>query len=516
MILFLQKKIMKSVLFPVVILCLSGMTSLAQVTIQDSLALVSFYHATGGEQWTNNTQWLNGPVAQWYGITLNGNRVSQIKLDDNGLKGYIPESIGTLTGLVEISIGNADYEGGIPESLGQLSALYSLNIRRSGLTGPIPSALGNCNQLTQLNLSGNLLEGSVPGTLAQCQLLYSIQLQDNQLSGPFPSLFLTLPLLRSLDISKNQFTGGIPPEINEINMLTSLGLAENFFEGPFPRIDHLTLLEGLYIEGNSFSGDLDTVLGFYPEMKNLYIHDNQFTGRLSPDHFVPEKMIRIWAFNNQLSSLGVFADWVNQTGFNQVYVSHNNLDFDDLLPNSSMPSNKFLCAPQNPIGTDTTISLLPGEAYTIFSPMQDEDILYQWYFNNELINGVENFDLIIDPFTPQLAGEYFFTAAHLALPGVELVSATTTLAEATTSVAKMDQYCLQLYPNPTADRIVLVADPGLIPYQVQLFAADGHLLFTTDVSTDQISLSLRDYPAGMYILKSEGPAGNRFNRVVKL
>src|SRR5512139_1067982 len=94
-----------------VILLFLMMTALrlssAQVSIQDSLALVSFYHATGGDQWTNNTKWLNGPVGEWYGVTLAGNRVSQLKLDDNGLAGYIPDAIGALTGLEELSIGNS-------------------------------------------------------------------------------------------------------------------------------------------------------------------------------------------------------------------------------------------------------------------------------------------------------------------------------------------------------------------------------------------------------------------------
>ena len=36
----------------------------------DRAALVAFYNATGGANWTNNTNWLtNVPVGQWYGVT---------------------------------------------------------------------------------------------------------------------------------------------------------------------------------------------------------------------------------------------------------------------------------------------------------------------------------------------------------------------------------------------------------------------------------------------------------------
>lgn len=488
----------------------------SQVLVQDSLALVSFYYATGGDQWTNNTNWLNGPVGGWYGVSIFDSRVTQLEMDDNGLAGFIPDAIGALTGLVELSIGNSVFQGSIPESIGQLSSLYSLNIRQSGLTGQIPQALGNCNQLANINLSRNLLEGEIPATLDQCTLLHSIQLQENLLSGEFPLLFLSLPQLRTFNISKNQFTGSVPPEINEITTLTGLYFSENQFEGPFPKVDNLSLLEGIDISMNAFSGDLDTILGYYPEMKNLYIHDNQFTGLLSPAHFVPEKMSRIWAFNNHLSSLGVFTDWVNYPGFINVYVTNNDLDFDDLLPNSSMPNNKFLCQTQNPIGRDTIVSLLPGASYSIISPMQDQGIQYQWFFNHQLITGASGPEFSIDPFSPEQAGTYFFTATHPAFPTMTLLSATTTLEEETTSTTVTDKSNLRLYPNPTSDEIILLSDPEVASYEVQLFSPDGYLVFTKELHDEKTILSLKDFPAGMYVLKTISASGHSLERVIKL
>jgi hypothetical protein len=59
-------------------------TSKGQTNEQDSLALVSLYNSTDGDNWTNKTSWLTGNVADWYGITVNGyDRVYAISLSEN-------------------------------------------------------------------------------------------------------------------------------------------------------------------------------------------------------------------------------------------------------------------------------------------------------------------------------------------------------------------------------------------------------------------------------------------------
>ncbi|MEN8194565.1 MAG: hypothetical protein ABFS12_17225, partial [Bacteroidota bacterium] len=52
--------------------------SQAQVLEQDSLALVALYDSTDGNNWTNNENWLTGPVSTWYGIKVLENRVDVI------------------------------------------------------------------------------------------------------------------------------------------------------------------------------------------------------------------------------------------------------------------------------------------------------------------------------------------------------------------------------------------------------------------------------------------------------
>ncbi len=74
--------------------------------IKDSLALVALYHATNGDDWTRNDNWLTGPINTWYGVNM-GNpikRVSGIRLDSNNLNGGLPKEINHLSRLNSLSL----------------------------------------------------------------------------------------------------------------------------------------------------------------------------------------------------------------------------------------------------------------------------------------------------------------------------------------------------------------------------------------------------------------------------
>ena len=58
----------------------------------DRDVLVTFYHATDGDNWTNNDNWLSdAPIGTWYGVTADENgRVIELTLWFNNLSGTIP------------------------------------------------------------------------------------------------------------------------------------------------------------------------------------------------------------------------------------------------------------------------------------------------------------------------------------------------------------------------------------------------------------------------------------------
>lgn len=102
---------------------------ISQVLQSDSSALVDFYNGTNGNGWTNNTNWLNGPVSTWYGVSVTGNRVTGLILMGNELSGTLNPSIGNLTALRYIDLlENHNISGDIPEEIGNLTELTHLSL----------------------------------------------------------------------------------------------------------------------------------------------------------------------------------------------------------------------------------------------------------------------------------------------------------------------------------------------------------------------------------------------------
>jgi len=154
----------------------------SQANIQDSLVLVDLYNNTDGPNWYNHSGWLTGPVKNWYGIILYGDRVSQINLDSNNLNGHLPSS------------------------LGNLENLNVLNLKSNELRGDIPSRLGKLTNLQNLTLTSNHLKGNIPSSFSKLKNLRRLRLRDNHLSGTVPAFLGTLPKLNKLVILHNNYT----------------------------------------------------------------------------------------------------------------------------------------------------------------------------------------------------------------------------------------------------------------------------------------------------------------------
>jgi hypothetical protein len=75
---------------------------------QDSLALVALYHATDGDNWTKNDNWLTGPLDTWYGIKLNKNRIAGLELVKNNLNGALPYGMNSLSALYYFNLSDND------------------------------------------------------------------------------------------------------------------------------------------------------------------------------------------------------------------------------------------------------------------------------------------------------------------------------------------------------------------------------------------------------------------------
>ena len=140
----------------------------------DRAALVALYHATGGDDWHDRTNWLTGaPLGAWWGVTTDGDgRVTELNLITNRLRGSIPPELGSLTRLERLLLGGFQppdvgwplnrLSGPIPPELGMLAELKELLLVNNELSGPIPAELGNLVQLERLDLGENQLSPNPP------------------------------------------------------------------------------------------------------------------------------------------------------------------------------------------------------------------------------------------------------------------------------------------------------------------------------------------------------------------
>ena len=327
----------------------------------DSLALVAFYNATGGPStWLNRSGWLQAPVSEWHGISLDGSgRVTVIKLNQNVLTGVLPKELGDLSSLVHLDLttrhdpSGRNYNritGAIPAELGQLSSLTYLDLDGNLFTGEIPTEISELKNLEYLNLGANDLVGTIPpelGELAQLRRLYlnsnelsggipselsalseiiGLRLSYNKLTGPIPPELGQLANLQYLDWRNNQLVGTIPPEMGNLGNLESLTLGNNRLVGTIPRelamLDRLRTLnlgwnnlsgeipkelaqlrdlELLLLRGNSLTGPIPRELGQLSKLRWLLLYDNNLTGTIPSELGQLRELTHLGLYKNRLS-----------------------------------------------------------------------------------------------------------------------------------------------------------------------------------------------------------------------
>ncbi|XP_051128774.1 receptor-like protein 4 [Andrographis paniculata] len=107
----------------------------------------------------------------WSGVDCQYDRniskyvIDGIGLDNQGLKGFLPNDISKLSHLLSINLSGNSLSGVIPSSLGSVTRLEILDISFNSFNGSIPESLGQLTTLRILDLNGNSLSGRVPAAL---------------------------------------------------------------------------------------------------------------------------------------------------------------------------------------------------------------------------------------------------------------------------------------------------------------------------------------------------------------
>lgn len=279
--------------------------------LTDSLTLVSFYNATNGSGWTNNANWLSGTIDTWYGVGLNGNRVTSVSLPNNLLQGSLPLSFSNLSAIDTLLLNNNQLSGSIPPDMIKLTSLQVLNLANNSFVGSIPPELGSLTNLRTLNLGTNQLTGNIPTALGNISSLLELRLLNNQLSGPIPISLTTIPGLSVIILNNNPLLTTIPPELGNISTLTILELQNCQLTGSIPtELGNLSALTRLDLGGNFINGRQNTIIrnkltgGFPASLTNLTnlnflnLSHNELTGTIPAGMSNLTNLSTLWLSGN--------------------------------------------------------------------------------------------------------------------------------------------------------------------------------------------------------------------------
>ena len=323
---------------------------------QDSLALVAFYHATGGPNWTNDRDWLKGPVEIWYGVSLNEEgRVRWLYPEHNNLTGFLPEEVGSLAKIEHLDLELNEISGSLPESLGNLTSLTSLDLGGNNFSGAIPASLGNLTQLRHLHLYGNRLRGPIPETLSNLTSLEALVLGYNNLTGRLPAWLGNMPRLTHINLEDNDLTGRIPKELGNLAALKRLGLESNGLTGPIPEaLGNLTSLIELDLSHNKkLTGSIPVSLGRLTRLERLNLERNALEGAVPDNILALESLSELSLSYNRFTSL---PDFTGMSKLDQVSVFSNRLTFEDVEQQERFRGEYFRYAPQAAVPVHATRS----------------------------------------------------------------------------------------------------------------------------------------------------------------
>lgn len=152
-----------------------------------------------------------------------------LDLSNNGLDGFVLESLGKLKLLLKLDLSYNYFVGGIPENLKNLRSLKFLDLGFNKFRNfGIPLFLGEMHTLRELYLSGNPLGGIIPEIWEKLGGIFGIGLSGVGLVGNIPaSMGLFLRNVSYIRLDNNKLERTIPKEFGLLENLNEMNLRNN-------------------------------------------------------------------------------------------------------------------------------------------------------------------------------------------------------------------------------------------------------------------------------------------------
>ncbi|MBD1208387.1 MAG: VCBS repeat-containing protein [Ignavibacteria bacterium] len=364
------------------------------VARQDSVALVTLYSALGGTSWTRNTNWLRGFVGSWYGVTVEGGRVRELRLPSNNLRGTVSSAVvdsalARLDGLRALDLSGNGLNGTLPRSLSKLKLLETLNLGKNNLTGNLKDLCGLL-KLRDLDISNNALRDSLSNVLCCLINLERAIVNNNRLYGPIPQCLLNLERLSVLDASANELSDSLPSGLGTLRLLTVLNLRKNRLTGALPaawgnneetikafkgaaQVTGLTGLQVLDLGVNAITDGIPDSWATLTGLRTLALDSNRLTG-VVPEGFAG--LVRLQTLLLSKNALTNMPDLRSIIRLNTVAVDNNAFEFGPLENNRWTPIFRY--APQAEVGPERTEEVALDGVARLSLQVSGERNWYEW------------------------------------------------------------------------------------------------------------------------------------------
>jgi len=191
---------------------------------QQLLSMATFYFASLGDTWANNTDWLSYTVNEcsWFNQAGDASEVCdengfliELDLEENLVGGSIPEAMYELRNLTSLDLEDNMIGGRLSPNIRNWNEMIKFQINKNQIEFRIPQEMISWRNVEEIDMSENRLTGTIPDLFGQrFQTLEIFNLYWNaELTGTVPLLLWQWPSIRELILEFNYFTGTIPTEI---------------------------------------------------------------------------------------------------------------------------------------------------------------------------------------------------------------------------------------------------------------------------------------------------------------
>jgi hypothetical protein len=369
------------------------------ISIADSTLLANIYVSTNGDNWTNNEGWNTAPIAQWYGVVVDGLKMVKVNMSNNNLVGTVDADFIQISALDTLNLSNNRLSD-VP-ALDKIAGISSIDISQNLLSFGVIEEFANLDGvkyapqkslLEELSILAQLGEDvTIDRTIPGQELTYGWFKDGQPFEGTGSSITINAASFAAEGIFSASVTSAIIPGL-------TITTKDVVFKVSSLERD-ITALQVIYNTANGPSWTdvqnwntmtTDNMASFAPEVTlsnsrvvGLDLSGKNVSGAIPTAINDIAGLTTIDLSENQIADLPKMTQLQNLTNIN---VAANLLDFGDLEQNTGLPG--LVYSPQANITNVPSISIPEGDDYNIQITTGGTQNSYEWRLTNDVFDDI--------------------------------------------------------------------------------------------------------------------------------